>query len=127
MDTIPASLKHALFSDKEVPDLCKEYDVLGFDADHCIVKYKIPALTRLLCQITANDLVSLCGYPEEIREVPDELCGIALNNVVWDIEHNTLLRLGDSKLITQAFRGSHRLAKAEIEAIYGTPAVFQPL
>jgi len=55
-DTIPASLKQSIFVGKSIPDLCKDYDVLGFDADHCIVKYNIPNLTRLLTKITANDL-----------------------------------------------------------------------
>ena len=108
-----------MFADKSVPDLLEEFDVLGFDADHCMVKYHMPNLTRLLCRITANDLVVQCGYPEEVREVPEELFGIALNFVVWDIEHRTLLKLGENKLITQAYKGSRRLDQAEIRQIYG--------
>ena len=45
-DTIPAALKPFLFNDREAPDLCAEYDVLGFDADHCLVKYNIPRLAE---------------------------------------------------------------------------------
>ena len=52
-ETIPASLKHTLFADREAPDLCAEYDVLGFDADHCIVKYNVPRLTRKICELTS--------------------------------------------------------------------------
>ena len=112
---------------KSIPDLCKDYDVLGFDADHCIVKYNIPNLTRLLTKITANDLHELYGYSEKIKAVPDEMMNISLNNMVWDIEHRTLLKLGEGKVIVQARLGSKRLDQSEIEAIYGSPPIFQPL
>ena len=124
---MPAALKGSLFTEKTVPDLLAEYDVLGFDADHCIVKYHLPNLTRLLCKITANDLVELYGYPEQIKEISDSLHGIALNNVVWDIEHRTLLKLGEGKIVVQAFRGTQRLQISDIEDLYGSPPIFRPL
>jgi hypothetical protein len=43
-DTIPPDIKKHYFTDKEIPDLVKEYDVIGFDADHCLVKYNVDAL-----------------------------------------------------------------------------------
>jgi hypothetical protein len=73
--------------------------VLGFDADHCIVKYNIVNLTRLIVRITANDLYNLYGYPVEITQIPEHLDQISLNNVIWDVEHRTLLKLGEGKLI----------------------------
>ena len=47
-DTIPESLKPQFFKDKKPPGLLTDYDVLGFDADHCFVKYNIRELTRLI-------------------------------------------------------------------------------
>ena len=43
-DTIPANLKRYIFTDKSKPNLLTDYDVLGFDADHCIVKYNVREL-----------------------------------------------------------------------------------
>ena len=88
-----------IFGDREAPNICDDYDVVGFDADHCLVKYHVPNLTRLLSEITSNDLFARCGYPEEIKNVPESHCDISLNNVVWDIEHRTLLKLGENKTV----------------------------
>lgn len=79
--------------------------MIGFDADHCIVKYNIRALVALLTDITKNDLFNL-GYPEEIKQVPEALYGISLNNAIWDIEHRTILKLGEGKLVVRATKGS---------------------
>lgn len=73
--------------------------MLGFDADHCIVKYNIVNLTRLISRITADDMFKLYGYPESITQMPPNLDEISLNNVIWDIEHRTLLKLGEGKLV----------------------------
>lgn len=59
--------------------------MLGFDADHCVVKYNIQKLSKVIYDITANDLYEHNGYPEEIRHVPDALALTSVNNVIWDI------------------------------------------
>ena len=78
-------MKDVFFADKTVPNLAEDYDVIGFDADHCVVKYNMPALTTLLVKVTAQDLFEHKGYPEQILEVPSSLDGLSINNIVWDI------------------------------------------
>ena len=80
-----------------------------------------------MSEITSRDLHQHLNYPYQIREMPEALNAISLNNAVWDIEHRTLLKLGEGKIVVQANRGSTKLTQAEIEGIYGTPAVFQSL
>ena len=80
----------------------------------------------LLTDITKNDLFNQ-GYPEEIKEVPEALYGISLNNAIWDIEHRTILKLGEGKQIVRATKGSRPMTQAEIEEIYGSPPIFLPL
>ena len=109
------------------PNFSSDYDVLGFDADHCLVKYNIPKLATLLTEITGKDLHEVMGYPEQIRNTPESLHGLSLNNVVWDIEHRNLLKLGEGKLIVRACKGSRKLTQAEIEEQYGSPPVFTVL
>ena len=41
LDTVPHQVKKSFFTDIPPPILEFEYDVLGFDADHCIVKYNL--------------------------------------------------------------------------------------
>ena len=41
IDTIPPSVKKFFYTDQGVPNFTKDYDAIGFDADHCFVKYNI--------------------------------------------------------------------------------------
>lgn len=50
----------------EKPNLCKDYDVLGFDVDHCLVKYNIRPLVQLMAKNMGEDLIELANFPEEI-------------------------------------------------------------
>lgn len=99
-------MKDLYFPGVKKPDLSKEYDVVGFDADHCIVKYNIEALSRLMLLGLGEDMVENGGYPVEISQLDDNLLGFVLNNSVWDIENNTLLELLDGKVISTAFKGT---------------------
>lgn len=126
-ETIPAALKTHLFRGKQPPDLCADYDVIGFDADHCLVKYDIPQLARRITECYANDLNQNFGYPDEITQVPEEMLGISLNNLVWDIENRTLLKLGEGKRVLRALKGSRALEMEQVEALYGNPPVFERL
>ena len=126
-DTIPAPLKPFIFSDKVAPNLAADYDVIGFDADHCLVKYNIPRLSSMINRCFAKDLTANFGYPPEISQIPDELIGISLNNAVWDIENRTLLKLGEGKVVLRACKGSTVLDREAIEELYGSPPVFHPL
>jgi hypothetical protein len=50
-----------------MPNLSEDYDAIGFDADHCLIKYNIPALTRLLIKCNLKDLHEQ-GWPKEIMD-----------------------------------------------------------
>ena len=63
---MPPSIKALYLSGKEMPNVTRDYSVVGFDADHCFVKYDIEVLTELLVEIHLRDLYECCGYPEEV-------------------------------------------------------------
>ena len=90
-----------------MPNLLKDYDVIGFDADHCLVKYDIVELTRLIVDTHLKKLVKeFEGYPEEICNFDyQKNSGTVLNNCIWDIEHGIVLKLGQGKVITDAVSG----------------------
>jgi hypothetical protein len=47
-DTIPLALKDHYFFNRSPPDLVREYDVIGFDADNCMVKYNVLEMNYLM-------------------------------------------------------------------------------
>ena len=64
-DTIPADLKELLVGSRSPPKLLTDYDVFGFDADCCFVKYNTQVLATHLIKVFLNDLRKQ-GYPEEV-------------------------------------------------------------
>jgi hypothetical protein len=51
-----------------MPNFSKDYDAIGFDADHCFVKYNVQEITRLLIRISTEDLCKNDGWPKEILD-----------------------------------------------------------
>ena len=47
--------------------MSKDYDAIGFDADHCLVKYNVKNLTKLIVGVFLKELHEYSGYPEEIQ------------------------------------------------------------
>ena len=105
LDPIPPHLKKFFFSTKAPPNLLQEYDVLGFDADHCLVKYNVVNLSQLMTKALCEDLISKYDYPNELLDIPLEAHGIGLNNAVWDIENNLIVSLVEGKVVSRAYRG----------------------
>jgi len=97
-----------------VPNLSKEYDAIGFDADHCLVKYNIKAVTSLLVKVELDDLHQKHNYPKEVLDfdysedsIEMQLC---LNYSVFDIDKGTLLKLGEGKQVLAAMKGRTNLS-----------------
>jgi hypothetical protein len=82
-----------------------DYDVLGFDADHCLVKYNTQALTELIVNSFLSDLTNRFGYPKVKFDFENGIESLMLNSVVWDIQNGTLLTLVEGKKITSAVCG----------------------
>jgi hypothetical protein len=111
-DTIPESLKPYFFSGKSVPNLL-EYDAIGFDVDHCFVKYNVQELASYLVQSLLDDLQdNFEGYPSSTTEFDfDKNLDVFMNNAVWDIQHGLVLKLAEGKLITHALCGFENLSQ----------------
>jgi hypothetical protein len=127
-DTIPESLKPYFFTDKSMPNL-ENYDAIGFDVDHCFVKYNVTQLAKHLIQNFLDDLQdNFEGYPAETTDFDfDNDLNVFMNNAVWDIEHGIVLKLAEDKVITHAICGFENLSHTQIISIYGDPPVFKHL
>lgn len=110
-----------------MPNLLEDYDVLGFDADHCLVKYHVRELMLLVARIQGEDLHKKGGYPAEIADFDPSQIDICLNNAVWDIKTGNLLKLLEGGIVARACHGFKPLSQAEIEATYGSPPRFETL
>lgn len=82
--------------------------MVGFDADHCIVKYNVQKLTQWMSKVLGEDLLE-AGYPAEIARIDESFYGLGLNNAVWDIENRTFLKLVEGKEVSRAVIGSREL------------------
>jgi hypothetical protein len=128
-DTIPESVKGIVFHNIEPPNLLTDYDVLGFEADNCLVKYDTLSLVKTFVQLTLEDLVNNYeGYPKELMQFDfNKHLNVCNNNSVWDIHNGTILKLAEGGVITQAIRGFVSLSQSQIEVLYGTPPKFEQL
>ena len=83
---------------------------MGFDADHCLVKYNIQEITKLLVKISLEDMIK-DGWPEEITDfdVNSDDLQMCLNYSLFDIDRGLLLKLGEGKKILAAMRGKRNL------------------
>ena len=108
-----------------MPNFSRDYDAIGFDADHCLVKYNIKAVTSLLVKIELNDLYENHNYPKEVLDFDYSENSIemqaCLNYSVFDIDNGTLLKIGEGKEVLAAMKGRKVLSSSEIENIYGSP------
>ena len=129
-EPIPASLKPYFFAGSKPVSLLADYDVIGFDIDNCLVKfnkekYTICAVKAILAELHRQ---FPAYYPAEVLDFDySKNLDVFLNNAVWDVEHGTILKLGEGKVITHAIRGFEHLRPREMEYNYGTPPRFNDL
>ena len=98
-----------------MPNLIKDYDVIGFDADHCLVKYKLKEFLTLLIEIELSELIEM-GYPDQVRDffLQDKALEMCLNGAIFDIENGTILKLAEGQEVVRAMKGYRALTQKEI-------------
>jgi hypothetical protein len=125
---MPAYIQREFFAEKSLPYLVGVYDAIGFDVDHCLVKYNVKETTKLMIRCHLAELHENFDYPAEILDFDYERdLRVCTNNVVWDVQHGTILKLVEGKFISHAICGFEKLDKNQIESIYGWKRIFKPL
>jgi hypothetical protein len=110
MDTVPAIIKPFFWSNKKAPSLQNDYDVIGFEVNHCIAKYNIIETTKLIVEVLLDELYNNLGYPSEILKFNyDKNISVASTNLIWDIDYGTLLKIANQCEITHAILGNEKL------------------
>lgn len=79
-----------------MPNLLKDYDVLGFDADHCLVKYNVQPIVEMLIDLELDDFIEM-GYPKNIRDYfnIENAIQMCLNGSIFDIDNGLVVKLAE--------------------------------
>mmetsp|Transcript_34513 Transcript_34513/g.39937 ORF Transcript_34513/g.39937 Transcript_34513/m.39937 type:complete len:186 (+) Transcript_34513:33-590(+) len=103
-----------------------DFDVIGFDADHTLIRYNVKDLAVMIDKCFVSTLCEECkGYPEEIENFPEDAVDIALNGVVFDMNNERLIKISDDSKVMRAFHGFTELEDDEITEIYGPERHFE--
>ena len=98
---------------------------MGFDADHCLVKYNNLELVKFLVQIELAEFAEM-GWPKEIQDFDYENdLHVCLNATIFDIDHGLVIKLAKGQEVVQAMKGSKKLNRQEIESVYGSPPIYK--
>ena len=107
----------------------QDYQVIGFDMDHTLARYKLPALYELLLEAFCQELCEHRHYPKEIFPSPDDKSfelGM-IGRTVADLKTGNLLKIGEGRAVLMAYNGFRLLADAELRANYGENPVLAQL
>ena len=97
-----------------------DMQVMGFDMDHTLVRYRQEPFGRLVFE---QQIAFLC----ECKRYPDTLLALTwqpdlfVKGVVLDRPRGTFVKIDAAKRVVQALHGTHQLSAAEITAIYPEP------
>lgn len=116
LETIPTTVKKLFFKTKQAPNLLTDYDVVGFDADHCLVKYNVHSLQRMVNEVTVKDLHEDSGWPKEILDLPEDALKYAMNCTTFDIQKGNFLKICTDKQISMGYHGFTKLSAKELES-----------
>lgn len=92
-------------------------DWLGFDLDHALVRYKVPATMELIYSCLIKYLYLHCDYPREVLDKPfiPSFCG---KGVIGDLENGNFLTVTPEGHIIRATHAFRELTDEEILATY---------
>ena len=65
----------------------EKYDAIGFDVDHCLIRYKLDEFTHLLYYAYTKSLVEEKNFPRDIFHIDESrlLYNFCMNYLVVDL------------------------------------------
>nr|XP_014348155.1 PREDICTED: 5'-nucleotidase domain-containing protein 1-like [Latimeria chalumnae] len=107
-----------LFTMAEVFSL-SDCDVIGFDLDHTLCRYRLQETSRLIYYSFAQYLVAEKRYSEELLAVTPDNWDFCCKGLVLDLEDGYLLKLGEDGTVLRACHGTAFLTSEEIIDTFG--------
>lgn len=104
-----------VFAIRDIP--MKRMGWIGFDMDYTLAIYRREELDRLVHGLAIERLVSVYGYPEEIRAIPFQP-GFAIRGLCVDKTTGHLLKLNAHRQVKKAWHGLRPLEQSEIDLFW---------
>jgi len=102
-----------------------KYTAIGFDVDHCIIRYRMKELYPILYKSIASTLIQEKGYPQELIDFTPKEKSYIMNGLIIDYKTGYILKLGKDKVILRAFFGYERVDQKDLEAAFGSPPKYE--
>lgn len=97
-----------------------DYDIIGFDLDNTLARYRLRNMVKLEYTIMANYLMNQKAYPKTYLQKPfDFYTDFMIKGLFLDLEKGNLLKLDADAKIIKCFHGIHPLDQAQIIDLYG--------
>ncbi len=91
-----------------------EYDVIGFDVDHCLVQYNVPNLHEMTYMAITTSLITDRGYPKIVQELTPQQWNFPINALICDYTTGCTLKMGENQRVLRAYYGFRRLSNCEV-------------
>lgn len=97
-----------------------DYDVIGFDLDNTLLRYKVSAMVKLEYECLANYLVNVKGYPaKHLRKPLEEDLDFVQKGLIIDLARGNVLKVSADGFIRRASHGTRFMDDEELCSIYG--------
>ncbi|XP_075059054.1 5'-nucleotidase domain-containing protein 1 isoform X3 [Mixophyes fleayi] len=100
-------------------------DVIGFDLDHTLCRYRLQESSKLIYDSFAQYLVAEKGYTEDLLSVTTEEWDFCSKGLVLDLEEGNFLKLAADGTILRACHGTKTMTAEMIAEIYGEKRVWK--
>jgi HAD superfamily 5'-nucleotidase-like hydrolase len=98
-------------------------DVVGFDMDYTLARYRQSELDRISIEATLDKLLE-AGYPKEIRSIQG-LEGFSIRGLVVDTRLGNLLKMDRHGYVGRVHHGRDELSRAQRQRIYRNKRVLR--
>ncbi|XP_037541993.1 5'-nucleotidase domain-containing protein 1 [Nematolebias whitei] len=94
-------------------------DVIGFDLDHTLCRYRLKEISRLIYESFARFLVEHKGYDKDLLNLTPATWDFCFKGLVVDLEDGNLMKLAEDGTVLRASHGTVDLSIDEITKHYG--------
>lgn len=97
---------------------------VGFDLDHTVARYNVPALEELEFTSFLKYFVTHLNYPAEMEESIKFDENICFRGIVIHLEKGNMLKLDCDRYVVKAYHGYNEIPNEQIKTIYSEPLEF---
>lgn len=97
----------------------EKYDIIGFDLDNTLLRYKLDEMCQLEYNVIADYLVNVKKYSADfLIKSPKEDFDFIQKGLLLDFSKGNLLKIGNKGEVLRAAHGTKFLNQSEIDLLY---------